>query len=410
MTRYFFLLIGFILALSSFSRAESIPLFTQKYLRTSEKPNLYTATIDNCNPGATYNLVVINGQNGEDVISSASIVLNGVEVVRENEFNQRVGMVEKTVTLQSENTLDIRLASGPGGFITVNIFCSANCPGVEITSPDDGSTINRSKAMVRGSLYNVSGETGASVTNDGASFMLEVHGAGFAGKVPLHVGVNTITATATDACGLKAKDTITISADSIEEPVRLTAVPSSGIPSVSTGAFTVTFEADAYVPNPVANYSWDFNGDGIVDESGSGLSEVTTGYEQTGLYFPSVTVTDTLGNAYTETTVVNVLSRDEMDNLLKGRWEGMRGKLTGGDVEGALKFFVRGSQDSYRQAFTEPGKNLADIFSNIDEIKLHTLKGQVAECGAVRIENGIPYSYPISFVRDENGIWKILGF
>src|SRR3990172_2947882 len=288
-------------------------------------------------------------------------------------------MVEKTITLQSENTLDIRLASGPGGFITVNILCSANCPGVEITSPDDGSTINRSKAMVRGSLYNVSGETGASVTNDGASFMLEVHGAGFAGKVPLHVGVNTITATATDACGLKAKDTITISADSIEEPVRLTAVPSSGIPSVSTGAFTVTFEADAYVPNPVANYSWDFNGDGIVDESGSGLSEVTTGYEQTGLYFPSVTVTDTLGNAYTETTVVNVLSRDEMDNLLKGRWEGMREGLVNGDIDRALKFFHEGSKEKYGTIFQLVGSELPNIATNMREIQLVYIHEDVAK-------------------------------
>src|SRR3990172_1289685 len=112
------------------SFAESLPLFTQRYIRTSEKPNVYADTVPACNTEATYTFVVINGQNGEDVISSASIVLNSVEVVRENEFNQRVGMVEKTITLQSENTLDIRLASGPGGFITVNILCSANCPGV----------------------------------------------------------------------------------------------------------------------------------------------------------------------------------------------------------------------------------------------------------------------------------------
>ena len=409
MTRYFFLLIGFILALSSFSRAESIPLFTQKYLRTSEKPNLYTATIDNCNPGATYNLAVINGQNGEDVISSASIVLNGVEVVRENEFNQRIERIEKTVTLQPENILNIRLASGPGGFVTVNIFCSANCPAIEITSPEDLSAVNKSEAIVSGLLHNASGETGVAITNRDVQVLSQVQGENFSGIVPLQSGSNTIIATAADACGLKVKDTVTVNTDTVEEPVGLTVSPSSGVLS-ATGTFEVTFEAEVYIPNPVSNYSWDFNGDGVIEREGAGLATVIASYGQ-GLYFPAVTVTDTLGNTYTETTVVNVLSRAEVDTMLKGKWAGMKGELVSGDINNALGFFLKSSQERYREGLEVLKSQMGTIFGRPEELLLEDVVDGVATYeNIVTEDDGITYSYPVIFILDEDGLWRIQSF
>jgi len=227
--------------------------------------------------------------------------------------------------------------------------------------------------------------------------------------VSLRVGANTITAIATDACGYQAKDTIIVNTDSIEEPVRLSAMPSSGVLS-TIGSLEVTFEAEANIPNPVANYSWDFNGDGIVDESGSAISEVTANYEQTGLYLPSVTVTDTLGSAYTETTVVNVLSRDEMDNLFKNKWEGMRGKLMGGDVEGAVRFFYERTRNRYREQFTALAPVLNEIASDMGEMRMVNATADRAEYEILIDRNGKRYSFHLIFVRDEDGIWRIENF
>ncbi|MBI5560972.1 MAG: hypothetical protein HY883_06830, partial [Deltaproteobacteria bacterium] len=89
MIKRILIILPLFLLLQSISYAQSLSFFTKKYVRTSDKPNVYTDTLPACNTGATYSLVVINGQNGEDVISSASITLNGVEIVREKEFNQR---------------------------------------------------------------------------------------------------------------------------------------------------------------------------------------------------------------------------------------------------------------------------------------------------------------------------------
>jgi len=108
--------------------------------------------------------------------------------------------------------------------------------------------------------------------------------------------------------------------------------------------------------------------------------------------------------------VVNVLSSAEMDALLKAKWEGMKQTMLSGNTETALTYFVAASRDRYRQAFTSLGNRLSVIFSSISEFKVYKVYGSLAECGAIRIENGTPYSYPVTFVQDENGMWRILGF
>ena len=409
MLKRLFLVFVVILFFESPALADPLPLFTHRYDRTSEKPNVYTDTVPACNTEATYTLVVINGQNGEDVISSASIALNGVEIVRENEFNQRVERVEKAVTLQPENILNIRLASGPGGFVTVNIFCSANCPAIEITSPEDLSAVNKSEAIVSGLLHNASGETGVAITNRDVEVLSQVQGENFSGIVPLQSGSNTIIATAADACGLKVKDTVTVNTDTVEEPVGLTVSPSSGVLS-TTGTLEVILEAEVYIPNPVSNYSWDFNGDGVIEREGAGLATVIASYGQ-GLYFPAVTVTDTLGNTYTEATVVNVLSRAEVDTMLKGKWAGMKGELVSGDINNALGFFLKSSQERYREGLEVLKSQMGTIFGRPEELLLEDVVDGVATYeNIVTEDDGITYSYPVIFILDEDGLWRIKSF
>jgi len=107
---------------------------------------------------------------------------------------------------------------------------------------------------------------------------------------------------------------------------------------------------------------------------------------------------------------ITVLNRETMDALLQGKWEGMKGALMGGDIETALTYFVDASKDNYRQIFTELGSDtLNSIFSAVTELKLYTAYGRLAGCGAIRVEAGGTYSYPVTFILDENGIWKILG-
>lgn len=407
-------LVNVILILSPPSYASSNPVFgPNKYTRTTGQPNNYTDTFESCNTGATYNLIVENGESGKDKISSASIKLNGSEIVKESEFNQKVEKIQKTVILQKENTLNVKLSSSPSGLIKISIYCNSGCLEVKITSPTTGTTINKSKTIIQGNLSNTYGETGVTIQSSGTdgqvSGLSQIQGTAFAGIIPLQQGQNTITVQATDACGYKATDTVTVQTDTLQEPIRLTATPSSGILNTE-GILPVTFEAEASLPNPVSNYTWDLNGDGIPDQTGVTLSKVTANYQYVGLYFPKVTITDTQGNIYEETTIVNVLSKEEMDALLKGKWMSMINALNSGDTTKALSQISSNSQAAYKTMFGVLSSQLPSILVTAREFNLIKITDNVAKYKLLTSESGKTYSYEVIFIRDNDGLWKIKEF
>jgi len=412
--------ISVVIIFQSSVHAQSPSLFgPNKYTRTTGAPNTYQDIFQACNTGAIYNLIVENGEEGKDRLSSASLSLNGQEIVREDEFNQEIDKIEKTIYLQQKNTLNIKLASGPSGFIKVSVYCVANCLEIKITSPATGSAINKSKTIIKGSLHNAFGETGVTIQSSGASGQVsglaQTQASNFAGSTPLQTGTNTIIATATDACGYQVTDAITINTETREEPVRLTATPTSGIPNATTGTFETTLEAEVNIENPISKYSWDINGDGTPEQEGSNLTKVTTNYQNTGLlYFPSVTITDTSGNTYTETTIVNVLSKEEMDALLKTKWEGMRGGLTNGEIEKALRYFAEDSKEKYRTIYNIIDSNapggISVVAMELPVPALIEIINNVATHVISRAEDGRQMEYTLYFVLDNSGIWKILEY
>ena len=415
MTKRVIVLALMIMLVPVFSNAEGEPLFTKKYERGKGKPLVVTDTVAACNTGASYKLVVVNGDGGEggkSRVSSASVVLNGDKVVGERDFNQRIGIVEVPVSLSAENSIEVQVASKPGSFITVSLLCEANCLGVEITSPGDGDGVGGTRAIVEGSIINLYGETGVTLTasSDGGvdRALAYSQDEAFAGLVGLKPGSNTITATATDACGYRATDTVVVSSDQSSSTVNFSATPDSGVPSLETGTMEVYFKADGGVE--VMNYAWDFDGDGTADEEGAELSEVTASYAETGLFFPTLTVTYEGGASGTEVAVVSVMTLAEVEEIVEAKWDGMKEKLGSGNVEGALKYFAFASRAEYFKIFSDPEGSAMEAISSISDVELYEVRGRVASGGAIRYEDGEPFSYPLAFVRDTAGIWRILGF
>jgi hypothetical protein len=195
----------------------------------------------------------------------------------------------------------------------------------------------------------------------------------------------------------------------LREEVKLNYYPASGVLKPPANTLEITFETETLIGSPVAGYSWDFEGDGIIDLTGIDPAS-THSYNAPGFYFPKVLVMDLQGNRFEESTVVHVVEKEEAESILRSKWEGMRTALVGGDIEGALQFFVAASRDRYRQVFSDLGsERITFLFSNIVEFKLFTLYGKAAGAGAVRMESGRRYAYPVNFVKDEKGMWKISG-
>ncbi len=91
-------LLSFFIANSAFGSELSV--FSKTYIRETGKPYVVTDTFTVADPTAKFTLIVINGKNDIDRVSSAIIRINGKQVLGPSDFNQQVDVLRKnTVNL-----------------------------------------------------------------------------------------------------------------------------------------------------------------------------------------------------------------------------------------------------------------------------------------------------------------------
>jgi hypothetical protein len=107
--------------------AETTNIFgPMTYTREAGPPQTFTAMFDRCGTAAC-ELIVTNGADDrKSRVSSASILLNGEEVVGPRDFNKQVGEIVRPVGPDDHNELRIRISSKPGSFLTVEVRCAAS--------------------------------------------------------------------------------------------------------------------------------------------------------------------------------------------------------------------------------------------------------------------------------------------
>lgn len=188
----------------------------------------------------TFTLVVQNGDaSGQRRVSSGSIVLNGVEVVRESDFNQQTGTIQKVVQVKASNTLAVTLKGGPGKgtstppFVTVQVIRhinETNGPVITVNQPQAGMVFTSSPITVSGTATDVSGVTSLSVNGVPA----QRTGNNFSAQVPLTQGANTITVSATDCEGNTSTKTVGVTLGGQAAPQVSITSPADGLLTKST--------------------------------------------------------------------------------------------------------------------------------------------------------------------------------
>ncbi|MBI4003105.1 MAG: Ig-like domain-containing protein, partial [Nitrospira defluvii] len=105
-------------------QAQTVLFGPTQYTRTAGPPNQFTDTFTlPAGTTAPYTIHIVNGNaDGTKRISSATIKLNGLQVVGPSDFGQNVAVIDRAVSLQPTNTLEIRLTSAPGSFLTISVL------------------------------------------------------------------------------------------------------------------------------------------------------------------------------------------------------------------------------------------------------------------------------------------------
>jgi PKD repeat protein len=283
-----------------------------------------------------------------------------------------------------------------------NTFTTLSPITVTITSPSNNEIINMPDVMVKGTITNPTGnETGVTVNG----MVATVYGNQFiANHVPLTEGQNTITVTATDTTGNAVSKSVSVNAITTGNYIRLTSNIESGIAPLQVtlridGSFSIT-ASDISVTGPG---HVEFLPGALVDEY-----EVVITTE--GVYYFSASVTGPDSIVYQDTVAVTVLNKTEMDNMLKGKWEGMIGSLRIGDMTTALNNITSETRTAYGEMFNAMGAQLPYIITTQTELNLISIKNHSAMYELVTSENGKRYSYEVIFINNKNGIWMIKEF
>jgi hypothetical protein len=117
----------------------------RQYTRTTGAPNAYTETFSRCGGGCQ--LVVLNGNaSGGNRISSATVFVNGRQILGPSDFSKRVTRIVVPVALEDHSEVRVVLNSAPGSYLTISVECALFAslaieagPGIGTSTWDNGT-------------------------------------------------------------------------------------------------------------------------------------------------------------------------------------------------------------------------------------------------------------------------------
>jgi hypothetical protein len=387
-------------ALASMPAEAVVTVFGPKtYVRGSGAPSTATEEFAACRPTRSFTLRVENGPEGVTRVSSASLVLNGREVVTQSELSQQVALIERPVSLLETNTLVVSLSGTPVGTLVVSIVSDASC-GLEVavSDPAGGVEVAAGPLLVRGMVRGAS-EIGVTVNGIAAA----VHGETFTALVPVVPRDTELVAVAVSPGGATVQARQPLIVRAAAEPwARLRVAPGMGVAPLA-----VSFSVSGL--GGIARVRLDVDGDGTIDFEGPELAEQAFTYGAPGLYVPRVVVTDTAGVTHAAVGLVHVYDPGALDALMQTKWAALRDAAARGDVAAAVAVFTGSVQDVYERQL----RTLADagllgaVAAELGPITLVDVKDGAVEYDLRVVRDGAQLSFFILFVRDTDGIWRL---
>lgn len=280
---------------------------------------------------------------------------------------------------------------------------------VDITDPAPGTVVTTPTVWVRGTVQSGGRDVAITVPLPPAFGVAAVPGSAegdtFAVEVPVDADTTEITVVATDGTGATARDTVAIT-------VQIDPGAPSGIfqafPAGGLAPLVVTFDAALELGGHLA---LDLESDGVIDFEGPSVDGLPFVYAQPGVYVASLRVTAEDGRVSTYQTAIEVYDRAAVDARLHAVWTGFTTALQDGDIGRAVRFIHGNRRAAWQEYFGElTAEDLAAEEQLFTTIELVQIGRGGAEYEMLREENGQVYSYPIVFIADVDGRWRLWQF
>jgi hypothetical protein len=268
---------------------------------------------------------------------------------------------------------------------------------VAITSPANNATINADSVVVSGTLQ---APSNSAVTVNGFIAVLDGNGHFYA-DVPLSIGANTITATATSPDSQTTNQSITVNRTASPNAAIIDADPVAGL-----SPLVVTFTIVPANGAGVQRVDLDYNDDGTIDNVLTSSSFTLT-YSVPFVYRLKVIVTDTQLNVTSRSFVIQVIDKNQLDANLRAVWGSITSALGSGNISQALTLFTPSIRSYYQAVLTDIQPGLAAMFTNFPPIYATSMTESEVEYFVLLPEGGTNYGYYLYFAKDADGVWRL---
>lgn len=268
---------------------------------------------------------------------------------------------------------------------------------VSVVSPLSGDTVNSDSIIISGIFQ---GPANIGITVNGQIAATQANR--FYATVPLTLGNNTLTATATTPDGQTVSDTVTVNSSGIA-PVKVKSSPGGGV-----APLLVTFTLTNSTGRPIQSIGVDYNGDGTNDFS---TTDPNVGFAFTynipGVYQAVFDIMDDQGAHYIAKAQVVVNDAAQMDVLFNSVWDGMKSALVANDQTGALQYLDEVAKEKYGPVFIHLAPHMPAIVNTFSPLQRVSISEHVGEYAVNHTIGGVNRIFLIYFLQDANGIWRL---
>ena len=273
---------------------------------------------------------------------------------------------------------------------------------ISITQPTNGASLSGPSTLVVGTVVAPLGTTilvnGRSACVLGQTF--------FANDVPLTTTLVSIVANALAPTGASATTSVAIVPPTKLSGLRIQSADECGGVAPYQALFNVSITG--IDSSALQQIEADLDGDGVTDVVNTDVTQpIAFTYSQVKTYVAHFVLKERNGATHDVYRYVQTQDSVAAQQPFKDVLNGLKVALAAGNVQQALTYFSGDAQGRYAKVFNELGPRLAAEVSTWSEMRPVMLGGQYTEFVITKAVAGLPTSFSVVFVKNENGVWKI---